>query len=94
MMSSSAVFDSQLTPSPEAMVRIVGDESVVLDLASGRYLGMNPVGTRVWELLATGSTPGAAVSTLLGEFDVEESVLRKDVSAFVGELINLGLVSV
>jgi Coenzyme PQQ synthesis protein D (PqqD) len=92
-MMSSPVFDTQLTPSPDALVRVVGEESVVLDLASGRYLGMNPVGTRVWELLTTGSTPAAAVSTMLDEFEVDEAVLRNDVSVFVGELLSLGLVS-
>jgi hypothetical protein len=93
MMSSSTVLDAHFTPSPEALVRVIGGESVVLDLASGRYLGMNPVGTRVWELLAEGATPNAALPTLLNEFDVHESVLRGDVVAFVNELLNLGLVT-
>jgi hypothetical protein len=89
----SFTFDQRVTPSPDALVRVVGVESVVLDMASGRYLGMNPVGTRVWELLAAGKTPDDAVTAILEEFEVQEPVLRADVSAFVGELFRLGLVT-
>jgi Coenzyme PQQ synthesis protein D (PqqD) len=91
---SPVVLDRTYNPSPEVMVRVVGEESVVLDMASGRYLGMNEVGTRVWQLLEGGATPAAAVITLLDEFDVEEPTLRAHVETFVGELIGLGLVVV
>ncbi len=90
---SSFTLDQPVTPSPDALVRVVGTESVVLDMASGRYLGMNPVGTRVWELLAGGQTPDQAVATIMDEFEVAEPVLRSDVAAFVGDLLRLGLVS-
>lgn len=89
---TSVVLDRTYNPSPEVMVRVVGEESVVLDMASGRYLGMNEVGTRVWQLLAEGVTPANAVTVLLDEFEVEEPTLRAHVEAFVGELIGLGLV--
>ena len=33
--------------SPQAMARTVGDETVILDLASGTYFGLDPVGARM-----------------------------------------------
>jgi hypothetical protein len=90
---SSFTFDHPVSPSPDALVRVIGAESVVLDMASGRYLGMNPVGTRVWESLAAGRTPDETVAAMLAEFDVTEDVLRADVNMFISELLRLGLIS-
>ena len=37
---------------PEDVVhRMVGDEAVLLQLDSGVYYGLDPVGSRIWELL-------------------------------------------
>lgn len=90
---SSTSLDRAYTPSPEVMVRVVGEESVVLDMASGRYLGMNEVATRVWQVLAAGKAPESAITALLDEFEVDEATLRSHVESFVGELLGLGLVA-
>ena len=39
------------------MVYFLGDETVILDLASGTYYGLDPVGARIWQLMAEGQTP-------------------------------------
>jgi hypothetical protein len=86
-------FDMTVTPSTDAMVRQVGDESVVLDLKSGRYLSIDPVGSVIWSVLASGGTPESAVSAVLEEFEVTEDVVRQDMQSFVTELVRLELVS-
>lgn len=82
---------ARLTPSPDAMVRTVGDETVILDLASGKYFGLDPVGTRLWHLLAQGHGLDQACTELQGEYDVEEPRLRQDIEKLVGELLAHGL---
>ena len=48
--------DAALALSPDVIVRELSGESVVLDLASGRYFGLNAVGTRVWQLIQQGQS--------------------------------------
>jgi hypothetical protein len=86
-------FDMTVTTSSDAMVRQVGEESVVLDLKSGRYLSIDPVGSVIWKVLASGGTPEVAVHHVLDEFDAEEAVVRTDIQAFVDELLRLELIS-
>lgn len=45
-------------------------ETVLLDTVRGRYHTLNDVGTRVWELLADGTTLDAIVARVRREYDV------------------------
>jgi hypothetical protein len=85
-------FDSQLSVSSDVMIRQVGDEAVLLDLKTERYVGLDGVSTRIWQVLTSGGTVQAAYDTLLAEFDVEPERLRTDLEEFVQELLQFGLV--
>ena len=74
------------------MVRQVGDEAVLLDLKTERYLGLDDVSNRVWQVLTAGGTVQAAYDTLLVEFDVDPERLRTDLEEFVQQLVQFGLV--
>ncbi len=78
---------------PEDVVsRAVAGETVILDLASGNYFGLDDVGTRVWDLLVRHGDSDVAVRALLDEFAVDEPTLRRDVEKLVAELAAEGLV--
>jgi hypothetical protein len=85
-------FDSTISVSPDVMVRKVGEESVLLDLKTERYLGLDDVSARFWDLLTSGEPIQSAYDTLLTEFDVDPERLRTDLDAFVQELVQYGLV--
>lgn len=85
---------TKLTPSDDAMVRTVGNESVILDLASGKYFGLDPVGTRLWQLLSQGRSFEQACTELLGEYEVEEAQLRRDAQKLIADLLAHGLLKV
>lgn len=86
-------FESKVSISPDVMIRHVGGESVVLDLKTERYLGLDEIGTRMWQVLAAADSIEVAYRTLLDEFDVETERLRSDLDEFLRELIQLGLVT-
>ena len=71
--------------------RRVGDETVVLDLATERYLSLNRSGTVIWERLAEGATRSALVRALVDAFGLAEDRAGADVDAFVAELRDNGL---
>ena len=85
-------FDSTISISPDVMVRKVGEESVLLDLKTERYLGLDDVSARFWDLLTSGGSIQSAYETLLTEFEVDPDRLRNDLDDFVQELVQFGLV--
>jgi hypothetical protein len=80
---------------PEDVVhRMVGEEAVLLQLDSGVYYGLDPVGSRIWELLATHGSIPAVCETMAEEYEVAPSQLEQDVRRLVKELQTRGLVAV
>lgn len=73
--------------------RELSGETVLLNLESGVYFGLDPVGTRIWSLLAQNHPLATVCSIMLGEFEVEAGVLERDVLRLVSELCEKGLVT-
>jgi len=78
--------------SSDVMCRVLDGEAVLLDLTSGKYLGLNDVGTRVWELIGEGKPYGAIRGALLAEFDVEAAVLEHDLGALLADMQTRALI--
>ena len=72
--------------SPQVIARQLGEELVILDLASGTYFGLDAVGTRVWQLLSEGNDPAEACELMVAEFDVSREELERDILALLSEL--------
>ena len=47
-------LDTRLSVPPQVMSRLVGDETVLLDLESGMYFGLDGVGQRIWKAIGEG----------------------------------------
>jgi hypothetical protein len=69
-------------------------ETIVLNLASGHYFGLEGVGGDVWELLQQPITLQEICTEILQRYDVEPSACENDVTALITELISEGLVKV
>jgi len=68
------------------------DETVILDPEAGTYLRLNPSGSWVWDRLDEPRSVEALAQALAGEFGVEQSRARTDVTAFARDLAARGLV--
>jgi hypothetical protein len=79
--------------SADVVFRELDGEAVLLDLASGRYFGLNAVGTRVWTALAGGATAAEAVDAVAAEFDAPPAEIAADIDALVADLIARGLLA-
>lgn len=84
-------FDRSVHAPDYVLVRQLGDESVLLNLDSETYFGLDEVGTRMWSLLTTSSSIQAAYDTLLAEYEVQPEVLRQDLETLLSQLIERGL---
>ena len=78
---------------PDSVVaRRVGEETVILDLASGTYFGLDRVGARIWQLMADGNTMVKICDALEGEFEADRSRIENDLNVLAGELHTHGLI--
>ena len=84
---------TRLSVPPQVMSRRVGEETVLLDLESGLYFGVDRVGQRVWELAGSGPTLGDIVDTVVAEFAVERARAEADVLEFAAMLVGKGLLT-
>ena len=86
-------LQQKVTISSEVLSQEVDGETVLLDLKSESYFGLDEVGTRIWQLLNDGSNLQAVFDTLLGEYDVEEQQLGKDLQDHIAQLVEAGIIS-
>jgi hypothetical protein len=76
------------------LVRFLDRESVLLNLETERYFGLDETGTRMWQLLTASPDVDAAYQGLLAEFDVEPELLRENLTDLLGRLVENGLLHV
>lgn len=80
--------------SDDAVCRALGDEAVVLNLASGMYYGLNTAGLRVWQVLEQGGSLDSARDAIVAEFDVDRETAARDLEVLIDALASKGLVVV
>ena len=85
--------ETQLSIPPQVMSRLVDDETVLLDLESGMYFGLDGVGKRIWESVADGKSLGDIAVIITDEYEVDEEQALKDVIEFASNLVERGLLA-
>ena len=72
----------------------VAEETVLLDMNSGVYFGLNPIGTSIWSTLSSPRSIAEIRDTLLKEYDVEPSACVAAIWRFTKGMAAKGLVTV
>lgn len=85
------ILDRTFEVPSDVLFEQVKSETVLLQLSSGEYYGLNAVGSRIWELVKEGASTGEVLKSLVEEFDASEEQLRNDLVRFVQALRDLGL---
>ncbi len=80
--------------SGDVVFRILGDEAVLLNLATGIYFGLDDVGTRMWQLMCEHGSGEKVIEAMLKEYEVERTVLQGDLDKLVKDLVQQGLVNI
>ena len=84
----------KVTIPEQVMARQVGEETVILDLASGTYFGLDPVGARIWQLLGEGRALAEVCESMLAEYDVSRDEFERDLTELLDALGEKGLIKV
>lgn len=87
-------FEKRTVVPRHVLVRHLDGESVLLNLETERYFGLDATGTRMWEHLTASPNIQIAYTKLLDEFEVEPNLLRTHLAELLGSLVHNGLLSV
>lgn len=79
---------------PDAVIsREIEGETVVLNLETGVYFGLDTVGTAIWNALRQSGRLEDVYQTVLQQFDVQPAALENDLLRFVNQLASKGLLA-
>jgi hypothetical protein len=87
-------FSSRVDVPETVLLRELDGEAVILNLETEAYLGLDAVGTRMWNVLTSQPSVEAAFGLLLTEYDVAPETLREDLQRLLGELRAHGLITI
>lgn len=69
-------------------------EKVMMDMDRGNYFMLNPIGSRIWDLINEPISVGRLVSLLREEYDVSEDECLEGVKDFLHELHHSNLLNI
>jgi hypothetical protein len=87
----SASLENTFILSKDVLFRDLDGEAVILDLDSGRYFGLNAVGTRIWRLIEQHGQLSAVFAELCREYDAAPDELKEDLLELVSRLAEASL---
>jgi hypothetical protein len=93
-MKKSISGESVVAQIADMVTSDIDDEKVMMSIEKGSYYGLDPVGSRVWELIEKPVRVSDLVDTLLTRYDVDRETCEADVAAFLHELEEDGIIVV
>lgn len=88
------MFSNRAVIPAHVLVRQLDGESVLLNLETEKYFGLDATGTRMWELVTSLPSIEAACGILTDEFEVEPELLRNNLAELLGQLVDNGLLQI
>ena len=90
----------QITPDSVVVAAVnqvscdVDDEAALLNLDTGVYYGLDPMGAYIWRLLGAPISVRKLQEQIVREFNADVGVVEKDVTDFLNEMQSAGLIDV
>jgi hypothetical protein len=79
--------------SPDVVSSELDGETILLDIRGERYFKLDPVGTRIWQLLGAHGEREPAIAAILDQYNIDEATVRRDLDALILRLTKLGLIT-
>lgn len=87
-------FEDRVKLPDDVLISNLQEESVILNLDTERYFGLDEVGTRMLSVLTTSTSIQAAFNLLKEEYEVDDEVLKQDLLALVDQLVEQGVIEI
>jgi hypothetical protein len=93
-MGAAISLESVVVASKDQVSARVDDEMAIVHVQASIYYGLDPVGARIWELIATPRRVRAVRDALLAEYEVDAQRCEDDLLALLRTMAQAGLVEV
>jgi coenzyme PQQ synthesis protein D (PqqD) len=91
---SAAMLESSVSVPEHVVYRPFPAETVLLNLETGKYHGLNPTGGRMLEVVQKADTVRQAASELAEEYDQPLERIQEDLCQLCAKLADRGLVEI
>lgn len=82
----------KLKRNPDLVAAEMDGDIVMMSVETGSYFGLTGIAPQIWEALEAPQTFDDLLSKMLSLYEVEEEVLRADLTTFVADMQKNGLV--
>lgn len=73
--------------SPEVLSSKIDEEVILMSIEADSYFGLDPVASRIWEILSTQpASVDELVAAMMEEYETDEETCRKDVQDFIDDM--------
>lgn len=86
--------ETLVAPPDEALAAEIDGEIVIMDVESGAYFNLDPVGAAVWRKLTVPTTVRSLCLALTEEYDAPLEVIQTDVIRLLEQMLELRLIAV
>ncbi len=87
-------METRVSRSNEQVSADLEGDSIILNVNSGKYYSLNPVGAMIWKLIETPISLENIHTALLNEFNVDSERCKQDLFLLLQKLCDAGLVQV
>jgi hypothetical protein len=92
-MTQTIAAETLLSASPDAIMSDVDGEIMLICVTSGRYFGLDAVGSEIWRRLQEPIRFGDLSTGLQSHFKGDAATIDREALDFVGKLADRGLVT-
>ena len=93
-MDATVSLDTVVVAAKDQASCRLEDEVAIVQLKAGIYYGLDPVGARIWELIATPRSLRTVRDALLAEYEVDAERCESDLLRLVQTMMEAGLVEI
>ena len=79
-------LDDHVVVADAVVSRELDNETVLLNLDTGIYFGLDPVGANIWRLIVQHGSLARVLEAMLEEYEVEPQTLERDLLELCGRL--------
>ena len=88
------LIDSAVVRHPDIVFTAVGDETVLMGTATGKYYGLDDIGTDIWNRLKAPIAVRELCAVLAAEYAGKTEEIERDVLTLLAQLAADGLIEV
>lgn len=93
-MATTLSTDTTVVATPEQVSSDLAGESVILNLKTGMYFGLNEVGASIWNLVQQPRSVKDICDEILDQYEVESDQCEQDVLRLLNELVESELIEI